>query len=220
MPKESGAAFASGNQATCTTVGFLYQFGLIGTYLSNSSLALVGYLMVHRHKGPKWTERHLTKLERKIRAAIFVIAFGIAIACIPLTLYNPSFSTCHIEAIPNGCQQSWTLSKDGADDDVINIDDPLLCERGDNAFLYSLAFNILPLWVCIVLSVLMMFQIYRYVRGIELTSRKYRQQNEVKGFSGSEEIIKIQELTIGVEMFNHELRESHRGTHVRDIEHD
>ena len=170
MPETSGAPWAVGNQATCEATGFFQQFGLMGTYLSNSSLSLLSYLMVNRN----WTDARLQRLEWKVHVGIFLVALVVAAVCIPLQLYNPAFSTCHIEAAPPGCEQSWK-DENGS----------TTCERGDNAFIYSLAFNVVPLWTCVLCSIWGMVQIYRFVRSTEQHSSKYERQDAEVGFSGS-----------------------------------
>jgi hypothetical protein len=155
--------------STCTAVGFLYQFGLTGTYLNNSSLAIISYLMIQYN----WSDQRIRVLERCVHGGIFVLALGIAMVCIPLQLYNPAFSTCHIEAYPPGCEQSWTIQNTN--------ETKTTCERGDNAFLYSLGFNIIPLWSCMILAVSVMVLLYRYVKRMESTVRKY----ECHGSNGS-----------------------------------
>ena len=66
MPKGT-APYAKGNMSTCNLTGFSYQFGLMGTYLSNCTLAFISLLVIKYN----WSGTKLQSLEWKIHLSIF-----------------------------------------------------------------------------------------------------------------------------------------------------
>lgn len=147
---------AKGTTATCTAQGFFIQLGWIATPLFNISLSLF-YLLMIRYN---WSERKLNRLEPWVHGTIWALALGTAIMGIPLTLYNNSWEICWIDSYPQECRDSF---RHGTTD----------CTRGDNAWIYGLAFTIFPVWMCIILSIVFMALIFMSVRKTEKRSMQY-----------------------------------------------
>lgn len=168
MPSDTpNVAFAIGTTATCTATGFFYQMGLTTTVLSNASLAC-SYLLIIRYN---WTNRSLEKIHRVLLLFIFIYALGTAVAGLPLTLYNDAKIICHIHSYPVDCRQEWL----GGEQDGTYKQ----CTRGENASLYMIIFNLLPLWLAIIFAIACMVLVYRFVKKTETeTLRNHLRRRE------------------------------------------
>lgn len=144
-------------QEFCTCQGFFGQFGLTGSMLWSLTLA-VFYLLIVRYN---WKDRQLEKLERWLHGGIWTITLGLAIAPIPLEMYNHSGPACWIESSPYGCLDSLTYGKDAN------------CVRGDNAWVFQLVVYCFSVWVCIILVSVILFMVYCVVRKLEDRSLPY-----------------------------------------------
>uniref|UniRef100_A0A7S2EJG5 G-protein coupled receptors family 1 profile domain-containing protein n=1 Tax=Ditylum brightwellii TaxID=49249 RepID=A0A7S2EJG5_9STRA len=144
IPAESGALYASGTEGTCIFQGFFIQLSLAAP-LYNLSLAIY-YLLFITYQ---WKEREIKKLERFLHPAIMVIAFGIAIAGLPLRLYNNSNVWC------------W-IAPDAADPN-----------RGDNANFYRFALFYVELWFIIITVTILMSAVVLTIVRTEMKSAKY-----------------------------------------------
>ena len=147
-PKDTGG-LARGNFSSCQFQGFLLQLA-VGAPLYNCSLSLY-YLLVIRYN---WTNEQLAKIERFVHAFILTFAIGTSIAGLPLTMYNRVDTVCWVVGKPADCGHSIATS--------INNDVP--CERGDYAWIFGVFLFYLPLWVCVLLTIVAMSLIYRHVR--------------------------------------------------------
>jgi len=142
IPRGSGPLYAAGTTGTCTAQGFFIQLSL-GAPLYNLSLA-VYYLLVIKHG---WSDVKLAKLERFVHPVVAVTAFGIAIAGLPLKLYNNSNVWC------------WIAPNDRMNSNV-------------NANFYRWAFFYVELWLIIVIvTVIMMAVVVNVVQTANKTTR-------------------------------------------------
>lgn len=91
IPAGSGPLWAAGTTGTCTLQGFFIQLSLAAP-LYNLCLA-VHYLLVIKHG---WDDVKLARAERLVHPAIIVIAVGIAVAGLPLNIYNDANVWCWI----------------------------------------------------------------------------------------------------------------------------
>jgi hypothetical protein len=140
-----------GNIATCNFQGFLIQFGLMASPLFNISLAFFFLLMVRYN----WSDNRLRKLEPWIHGSIWTFALAASIFPIPLELYNTGFTTCWFESGYEDCGEG------------------VPCTRGEDAWIYAVAFTVFPVLTCVMLSAVIMGMIYCYVHETEKKSRRY-----------------------------------------------
>lgn len=146
-----------GTQGFCTCQGFFVQFDLMGTMLWSLTLA-VFYLLVVRYN---WKDQQLEKLEKWLHGGIWMIALGLAIAPIPLKMYNHSGPACWIESLPYGCLDSLTYGTDAN------------CVCGDNAWIFQLIVFCLSMWLCIFVVLVILVMVYCVVRKLEDQSLPY-----------------------------------------------
>jgi hypothetical protein len=176
MPSDTeNAAFAIGTTATCTATGFFYQLGIVGVVLSNASQACY-YLLTVRNS---WTQRRLQCLEIWLQGGTLLFALGTAVAGLPLTLYNDAKIICHIHHYPRDCHQKWLGG--GGEQEMDYIE----CTRGENAALYQIVFNIIPLWLAIIFSIVAMIMIYCFVRKTEINTFKFTQKGQERRHSST-----------------------------------
>lgn len=149
--------FNQGNTWTCTLQGFLIQFGLVASPLFAFVLSLF-YLLIIKYR---WTDARLHRLEPWVHGVIWVFTLAVSVFPIKLQLYNNAHDICWLESYPEGCKDSWTYG------------DESTCTRGDNAWIYALTVSIFPTWVCLTGTMIIMFFIYRAVRGIENKQIRY-----------------------------------------------
>ena len=81
---------ASGTTETCTAQGFFNEFGNITTPLYSAVLC-VWYLLILKYN---WSEEDCKKYEPFFHAIPISVGFSMAIAGLPLTLYNNSGYLC------------------------------------------------------------------------------------------------------------------------------
>ena len=81
---------ASGNTETCTAQGFFNEFGNITTPLYSAALC-VWYLLILKYK---WKEEDCKKYEPYFHAIPITVGLSMAVAGLPLTLYNNSGYLC------------------------------------------------------------------------------------------------------------------------------
>jgi len=155
IPRGSGPLYAAGTTGTCTAQGFFIQLSL-GAPLYNLSLA-VYYLLVIKHG---WSDVKLAKLERFVHPVVAATAFGIAIAGLPLKLYNNSNVWC------------WIAPNDRMNSNV-------------NANFYRWAFFYVELWLIIVIvTVIMMAVVVNVVQTANKTTRySVQTTNKTKRYS-------------------------------------
>ena len=146
-------AFNVGNVQTCEFQGFLAQMGSCASALFSTSLS-VFYLLAIKYN---WSDRKLQSLEYWAHGGIWLVSFATAVFPIPLDLYNNAYHVCWINASPEGCFESETVS----------------CERGGDYSLYATILTVLPLWPCLIASLWIMWSIYRFVSRLEARSILY-----------------------------------------------
>ena len=150
--------YAAGTRQTCTMQGFFIQFSLI-VPIYNSMTALYYLLVVHFGLSNRVIA---TKVERWIHICPFVVAFSFAfVGLVPsMSLYSTSTMWCWMNAEPKGCTQSYQGGE-------------TTCTRGDNAYIYRLAFYYAPIWCCIIFATISMIIIYNAVRKQEANSKRF-----------------------------------------------
>uniref|UniRef100_A0A6U5MQS0 G-protein coupled receptors family 2 profile 2 domain-containing protein n=1 Tax=Grammatophora oceanica TaxID=210454 RepID=A0A6U5MQS0_9STRA len=152
--------YTFGTQATCTAQGFFLQFG-VGIPIYNGCLALY-YLLIVRY-GIR-DERMKKWIEPSMHLFAFVVAFGTAIAGVPLDLYNPDdVPMCWIKNNPIGCTETWQSTPEN----------PANCVRGDNSSLYRFAFYLSWVWGSIFSAIVATVLLYLTVRGLEKKTTRY-----------------------------------------------
>ena len=144
---EGDFALSRGNRGTCTYQGFMLQLA-VGAPLYNSSLALFYLLMIKYN----WTDSMLRGIEVWVHAIILSFSIGTSILLVPLEQYNHIGAVCWVIGDPQDCGDS---SFQGSD---------VPCERGNHAWLYGLTLFYGPLWVCVILCVYSIIQVYLTVR--------------------------------------------------------
>ena len=112
-----GAYGAVGTTETCTAQGFFGQAAYLCTPLFNGVLAFY-YLLVIRYQ---WREDQLKRIEPYLLAGPPLIAVGVALAGLPLDLYNYANFICWLAPLPWGCKDTARYGEDEAN-----------CIRGDN----------------------------------------------------------------------------------------
>lgn len=143
IPEESNHAWgAIGNIQTCEFQGFLVQLGL-ATCLYNAFLS-VYYVLLVRFNFKKESKQMLC-LEQVAHTAALVLALGTAIASLVLNLYNDANLWCWIAPHPLDCENSIT-AEDGVG----------TCVRGNNAWVYRMAFYFSWLWMSFAVVVVSM----------------------------------------------------------------
>ena len=102
------------------------------------------------------------KAEPIMHAITILFALTTSFICLGLNMFNDSSLWCWINASPIGCQQSYNNGG------VTN------CERGDDAEIFRWAFYFVPLWVCIIGCMIIMFIIFISIRKQESKLKKYQ----------------------------------------------
>merc|ERR1711937_535631 len=137
---------ASGNTETCTAQGFFNEFGNITTPLYSAALC-VWYLLILKYK---WKEEDCKKYEPYFHAIPITVGLSMAVAGLPLTLYNNSGYLCWYAPYPAGCTST----------------DPHTCTRGEIAGTFRwIHYGII--WSCIAFVTFTMASIYLSVRKLE-----------------------------------------------------
>lgn len=102
MPPESGALFATGNQATCDAQGFVVQFSTAGI-LYMCSLQMQ-YLLVIKYG---WKDRRIRNIEKWFHLVPILFGTGTAVAALVLEQYNAANWDCWIAPSPQDCTSSY-----------------------------------------------------------------------------------------------------------------
>ncbi|KAL7541435.1 hypothetical protein ACHAWF_006936 [Thalassiosira exigua] len=144
IPAGSGPLYAAGTTQTYTFQAFFIQLSLAAP-MYNLCLAAY-YLLVIEHG---WSDVKLAAVERFAHPIVVAIAFGIAIAGLPLRIYNNANVWCWIAPNPS---------------------DPT---RGNNANTYRWAFYYLELWTIIVVVTGIMLAVVLSVKRRERKTRQY-----------------------------------------------
>jgi hypothetical protein len=174
-----GASGAVGTQGTCDLQGFFSQLS-IATVLYNACLVL--YFMLVIRWG--WTEKRIkdSRLEYYVHFACIGAGIGTAVASQLLGLYNPSGWQCWIASSPPGCTESWQMQPGQT---ATEYPTSYACERGDNASLYLWFFFYFPLWACIIVASLALYQVYWAYRRQDDIAEKWRQKQAKLGQSSN-----------------------------------
>ncbi|EEC48221.1 predicted protein [Phaeodactylum tricornutum CCAP 1055/1] len=152
-------AYAVGNQATCNFQGFLLQLA-IGAPLYNCSLALC-YLLTIMYD---WSNDRLALMGRWVHMFIISFSVGTSILLLPLGQYNQITQVCWIIGYPSGCGNSS------------NIRSNIPCVRGNWSWNYGILLFYGPLWLCIVLTIIAMANIYLVLRATHTRMQRYSTQ--------------------------------------------
>jgi hypothetical protein len=152
--------YAAGTQQTCTMQGFSIQFSLI-VPMYNAMVALYYLLVIRFGLSNEVIEK---KYERWMHICPFVISLAFAITgLVPsMQLYAPSTMWCWMNSVPKGCIQSYEGKG------------PTTCTRGDNSYIYRLAFYYAPIWLCIAFTATSMIIIYRSMKSQETKTKRYK----------------------------------------------
>mmetsp|Transcript_11307 Transcript_11307/g.21364 ORF Transcript_11307/g.21364 Transcript_11307/m.21364 type:complete len:328 (-) Transcript_11307:395-1378(-) len=144
-----GVYGAIGNTQTCTAQGFFNQI-LLGSPLYNLMLAIY-YLLLGRYN---LSEEEIAKrYEVYMHITAIVPSVGLAIAGLPLALYNNANLWCWIAVYPSG-------SEDYNGHHVSELQ----CERGHSAWIYRWIFFYAPLWFLILVITIIMVMLTLSVR--------------------------------------------------------
>jgi len=178
------AAGAGGNQHTCSAQGFFSQLS-IATVLYNAALAI--YFMLVIKYG--WTEQRIVqvKYEYFIHTVAVLVGMGTAAVALAFELYNPAGWQCWIASSPVGCTESWemedeNISQPGQQNDSNSstaAEDAVMivpCTRGDNASVFRWFFFFLPLWSCILVATVALYQVYSAFQKQDQVANKWRQK--------------------------------------------
>jgi len=96
IPADSGVLYASDTTGTCTFQGFFIQLSLAAP-MYNLCLAIY-YMLVIKYR---WSDVKLSSIEKFIHPTILILSFGIAIAGLPLKIYNNANVWCWISNNPS-----------------------------------------------------------------------------------------------------------------------
>lgn len=158
-PSPSGAPDvwgASGTVQTCEAQGFILQLATQSGVPWDICLSVTYVLMVRYN----WSHHRLRRMEPYFH--MFIWPFGLAAAIIPLRLelYNNNWEVCWIDSVPWDCEGSYRL---GGETD---------CIRGDNGWIYQLAFSGFPV-IGMLVAIACMVSIYLYIRCVEKKNQRY-----------------------------------------------
>lgn len=134
IPDGSPVSGARGNQMSCNVQGFFVQLTL-ATHLYSSFLAIYFLLVVKFN----WNTSSLAmrRLEVLFHGLAWSFALGTALASLLLDLINNANLWCWIAPFPLDCINSAEVG-DGEQG---------TCVRGDNAWIYRLAFYFVWVWI-------------------------------------------------------------------------
>ena len=168
---DGGSIFgASGTQGTCSAQGFFVQVGMAAP-LYNGVLS-VYYLLMVRYR---WNENSnkMRLLENICHVLVWLLALGTAFASLGLGLFNSANVWCWIAPLPLDCVSS-VKAENGQG----------TCVRGDNAWVYRLAFYFIWIWLSFICVTFCMAMVYitvwkqtrrmdRYnVKGVNLSTER------------------------------------------------
>mmetsp|Transcript_37907 Transcript_37907/g.56733 ORF Transcript_37907/g.56733 Transcript_37907/m.56733 type:complete len:337 (+) Transcript_37907:360-1370(+) len=147
---------AAGNRATCRAQGFVDQWSGRSSYVYNAVLSIY-YVLVVRF-GIK--EAMLKRWEWLMHLPPLLVGLGTAITILSTdTIHYTGGWTCWISDFPLNCSQTEGVT----------------CQAGQNALLYRLWFNSVPLWICEIIITVAMLLIFLTVYKFEHASAKYSQ---------------------------------------------
>ncbi|KAL7526853.1 hypothetical protein ACHAXR_001682 [Thalassiosira sp. AJA248-18] len=153
---------AVGNTQTCTAQGFFNQLSLGGP-MYNLMLAIY-YLLLGRYR---LTEEEIAKrYELYMHLTAVLSTVGVAIAGLPLTLYNNANLWCWIAA--------WPPGSEGFDGHEHEDNE---CLRGHGSWLYRWVFFYGPLWFIIAAITVIMIMLTVSIRSEERSSIQMMQKN-------------------------------------------
>lgn len=166
IPKGTSVYAASGTQGTCTAQGFFVQMGTAAP-LYNGFLA-VYYLLTVRYN---WSRTHgrMITWERRFHVFAWILTVGMAFAAMGLEQYNSANLWCWIAPLPNDCVNS-SKSPDGS----------TTCTRGNNAYIYRIAFYFIWLWTSLIVVTFAMCLVVHTVWAKAQASRKYDARAELR----------------------------------------
>lgn len=152
MKRSQGFPFAFGNRASCDAQGFLVQVS-IASVLYNASLSLY-YLLALKYL---WRDVRFRSIEKYFH--LFPILFGLitAIIAVSMGLIGNADWDCWISPIEN--------SRDTPDSAKL-------------ARIFQWVFFFGPLWISMSFAFFNMFQVYHFVKNLELRASTYRNSQE------------------------------------------
>jgi len=151
IPKGTEGVYgAMGTTRTCTAQGFFIQLMLVSPFYN---LMLAWYYLLLGKNKPLSEEAIASKYEKYMHSLAIIPTISIAVAGLPLTLYNNANLWCWIAAYPPTCDN---------DEGTHGHDWP--CERGENAWLFRWTFFYAPLWFIIATITVMMIMLTRLIR--------------------------------------------------------
>lgn len=136
MPNATNLYATLGTQGTCTAQGFFVQMGTAAPLYSG--FLSVYYVLMVRYNWSETRGRMIT-WEIRFHCLAWLLTLGTALAALGLEQYNPANLWCWIAPLPNDCVNS-SKSPDGTS----------TCKRGDNAYIYRIAFYFVWLWLSII----------------------------------------------------------------------
>mmetsp|Transcript_30148 Transcript_30148/g.62746 ORF Transcript_30148/g.62746 Transcript_30148/m.62746 type:complete len:333 (+) Transcript_30148:50-1048(+) len=177
-----GVYGAIGTTQTCTAQGFFIQLMLVSPFYN---LMLAWYYLLLGKNKPLSEEAIASKYEKYMHSLAIIPTISIAVAGLPLTLYNNANLWCWIAAYPPTCDN---------DEGTHGHDWP--CERGENAWLFRWTFFYAPLWFIITAITVMMIILTRAVRREEKQVIEMQKQTRLRrpSFKREEEIRRGQHL--------------------------
>jgi hypothetical protein len=157
---------AVGNLKTCQMQGFFIQLG-VGTFFYTAYLAVYYLCMMRYH----WKERDFKKVEPWAHGFAVGVTFGTAIASLFLGLYNNANLWCWIAPYPLECLNSSKNNNNNNNNGVTTT--TTTCERGDNAYIYRIAFFFVWMWLAVIIVAVCMSLVVYTVWTQRKTMRKW-----------------------------------------------
>jgi hypothetical protein len=155
---DGGSVFAaSGTQGTCTAQGFFVQVGMAAP-LYSGFLAFYYVLMVKYNVNEQSKKMRL--MEIIFHLLVWLLALGTSFASLGLDLFNSANIFCWIAPLPLDCISSAKAPSGNG-----------TCVRGDNAWVYRLAFYFIWIWIsliCVTIFMAMVFQTVRLVDRVNI----------------------------------------------------
>ncbi|KAL7447621.1 hypothetical protein ACHAXS_000019, partial [Conticribra weissflogii] len=167
IPKGTEGVYgASGTTQTCTAQGFFNQLMLVSPFYN---LMLAWYYLLLGKLEPLTEEAIASNYEKYMHSLAIIPTISIAVAGLPLTLYNNANLWCWIAAYPPTCEN-----------DEGNHGPDWPCERGENAWLFRWIFFYAPLWFIIATITAVMIMITRALRKEEKQVIEMQQQTRLR----------------------------------------
>ncbi|KAL7536464.1 hypothetical protein ACHAWF_005470 [Thalassiosira exigua] len=162
IPSDTWHYLAAGNTQSCTAQGFIVILTVVASMSYYAALMLLFWIIVRFN----WSERHMR--QRKVQLSFLlpppIIALGVAIPPLPLTMYNPASTfSCTIHAYPEDCEHHPEVD----------------CVRGEGAWAY---WDILWIYnvVCNVVTVAAVGMLTFSVLTVERKTDKYLTKGQEK----------------------------------------